>query len=392
MSCNLGTIIGGPAVVKYKGQTFYSKSDITLTTSIENFPIEVDAFGGFVEGREANAPLTVSFVPAGKWEALGVLYPYQRPVIGGSICSVTRVTAIDAGTDTLTATRHRLRTGAPVQFAAIGQGVQGLTMGDLYYARAATADTLTVHPTAGDAAGNTNAVDITALGSGETNVVEQEPLIIQTLDGRVITFHVAAVTQMPDLTLASTESLFGAVTFEVFRKNGTPASTPASRYTITNEAFADTTFDPVNILTQPYTASWGAVAPWDSFSSKNGFRLSFETGLESIEDDACGIIGRRLTGVQASITGQPTNVNEAAAMEKLLLQGAGAGRGRRLIGDDFNLTGTGVYVRIYGASLTSAPQVFSSRADRAGEFTWGSARKFTAGVPGPVFYVGTAAP
>lgn len=392
MSCNLGTIIGGPAVVKFKGQTFFSKGDISVANDLETFTVDVDAFGGPVEARESNAPLSVTFTPAGEWEALSVLFPYGSPVIGGSINAVTRISAIDAGANTMTATNHRLRTGAPVQFAAIGQGVQGLTMGNVYYARAVDANTITAHASESDATGNTGAIDITAIGTGETRVIEQEPLIIQTLTGEVITFHVAAVSAMPDLNLASTQTLLGSVTFEVFRKNGTPASTADSRYTISSAAYADTTFDPVNIVTQPYTAAWGAVAPWDSFSSKNGFRVSFPMNLVPIEDDACGIIGRRLTGVRAEVRGQPTNVNESAALSKLLLQGAGAGRGRRLIGDDLILTATGVYVAIYGASLIAAPQLFSSQADRAGEFVWSSARKFTAGVPGAVFYVGTAAP
>lgn len=392
MSCNLGTIIAGPAVLTYKRKTFYSKADITVRGDIETFLIEVDAFGGPVQEREANAPLGLSFVPAGEFENLDVLWPYGNPVIGGSIVAVTPVTAVDAGADTLTVTNHRLTNGAPVRAEVVdGTIVVGLTAGTLYYANVVNANTISLHVLQADALAGTTKIAVSA-GTGETRIIEQEPLIIQSVDGKLITFHVAAVSQMPDFIGSAVQSIIGEVSFEIFRKNGVPAATADSRFSIAANAFAvDTTFDPDAIITQPYTGTWGA-APWDSFSSKNGFRASFAMGLAAIEDDACGVIGRRLTSVRAQVSGQPTNATELMAFTALKLQGAGAGRGRSLTGPDFDLTGTGVFARIYGAALRSAPQVFSAQNDRAGDFTWTGSRTFTAGVPGPVFFIGTGAP
>lgn len=393
MSCDLGAIIGGPATVKYKGKTFYSKGDIQLSTDLETFTIDVDAFGGPVENREANAPLSLTFIPAGEWENLSVLYPYADPVIGGSIVAVTTCTAVNSGTDVITATKHRLRDGAPIRFSVVGGTIlSGVTAGTLYYAHVLTADTFSVHTSESDALANTGAVALTALGTGDTQVVEQEPLIIHTIAGKVITFHVAAVTVMPEFLGSAVQTPLGSVSFEVFRKNGIAASTDDSRYSVSTSAFSfDSSFDPAQIVTQPYEAAWGS-SPWDAFSSKNGFRVSFPISLTPIEDDACGIIGRRLSAVAAEVRGQPTNVSESDALTALKLQGTGAGRGRRIVGSNLNLSGTGVYVRVYGASLVAAPLGFGSQIDRAGEFVWRSARTFTSGVPGPVFLVGTAAP
>lgn len=392
MSCKLGSIIAGPALIRFKGRTFYSKGDITLSDALESFAIEVDAYGGQVEEREANAPLSLAFVPAGEFEALDVLWPYGDPVIGGSVVAVTRITAVDAVANTIEVKKHRLRTEAPIRFDTLGTLPAGLVEGTLYYARRIDADTISVHPTAADATANTNAIDITDAGTGRSSVVEQEPLEIHTLEGKQITFHVAAVVQMPDFIGSAVQTAIGSVGFEIFRKNGVPASTADSRYTIGESALADTQFDPAAIITQPYSGSWGAVAPWDDFSTKNGFTASFPMELEPIQDDACGVIGRKIRSVRAEVRAQPTNVDEAAMLTARKLQGAGAGRGRRIAGDDLNITGTGVYVRIYGAALRSAPQIFSSRNERAGELVWGSSRTFTAGVPGPVFYIGTGAP
>lgn len=394
MSCDLGKIIGGPATLKYKGKKFYSKNDLQLSNDLDTFLIEVDVFGGPVESREANAPLTITCIPAGEWENLSVLYPYADPVIGGSIVAVTTCTAVDSGTDVITAAKHRLRDGAPVRFSAVGGTIiTGITENNLYYAHVLSSSTFSIHSSEADALAGTSPVALTALGTGDTKVIEQEPLIVETLDGKVITFHVAAVTQMPDFLGSAVQTPLGAVTFEIFRKNGVAASTADSRYATSPAAFSyDSSFDPAQIVTQPYEASWGETSPWDAFSSKNGFRVSFPMSLTPIEDDACGIIGRRLSGVTAEVRAQPTSASESDILTALKLQGSGAGRGRRIVGEDLDLTGAGVFVRIYGAALVGAPMGFGSQIDRAGEFTWRNSRTFTTGVPGPVFLVGTAAP
>lgn len=392
-SCDLAKVIGGPATITYKGKTFYSKDDIQLSPDLATFLINVDVFGGSVDSRVENELLSLTFVPAGEWENLSVLYPYGTPVIGGSICSMTTCTAVDNASDVVTATNHRLRDGAPVRFsAASGTLISGLVANDLYYVHVLSADTFSVHSSEADALANTSKVALATLGTGDTQVIEQEPLVIKTLSGKVITFFVAAVTQMPDFIGGATQTPLGSVTFEIFRKNGQAASEDAARYSTSTAAFAfDSTFDPAQIVTQPYEASWGT-APWDSFYSKTGWRVSFPIGLAPMENDACGIIGRRLTSVAAEVRGQPSAFSEADILTALKLQGAGAGRGRRIVGEDFDLIGTDVFVRIFGAGLVTAPMGFGSSIDRSGEFVWRNNRKFTAGVPGPVFFVGTAEP
>lgn len=393
MSCNVATIIGGPALVTYKGQTFYSKGDISISGAIEAFAIETSIHGQ-LEERESGAPVSVSFVPAGEWEALAVLWPYQAPIPGQSIVRVRDVDTVDTVNDELDIAAHPFRTEGPVRVFPVGVGVMptGITAGQLYYARSVTADSISLHPTAADATADTNRVDITAAGTLPIRVVEQEPLVIHTLDGKVITFHVAAVTQQPDIAAATTETLIGQVTFECFRKAGEEATTDNSFWTITSAALSDTTFDPASIITQAYSGAWGGAVPWDDFSSKNGFRFSFPVNLAAIEDDACGVVGRRYVSGQATCTAQPTNVDESALLTKLGLQAAGAGRGRRLVGDNLNVSAAGVYIRLYGATLRSGPQQFSSQNDRIGDLNWAAARVFTAGVPSDLFYLGTAAP
>lgn len=77
--------------------------------------------------------------------------------------------AINTGTDVITVTSHGYTTGDAVSISReLGTGTfpTGLTEGVDYFCRAVDANTLSLHPTAADASGNTNKVDITAAGSG----------------------------------------------------------------------------------------------------------------------------------------------------------------------------------------------------------------------------------
>lgn len=80
------TIITGPALVTYGGQSFWSKGDITLKPIVGKFPVTVAAFGE-VDGRINDKKVEVSFEPSGRFTAalLAVLYPYAALNIGASV-------------------------------------------------------------------------------------------------------------------------------------------------------------------------------------------------------------------------------------------------------------------------------------------------------------------
>lgn len=391
---NLANRIAGPAIVTYKGQTFVSVGDIELDFQVEPFVIESSL--GVTEERESIVRASVSFQPAGIWSAaaLAVLYPYQTPIPGQSIVRVAEVTAVDQVDDELDIAAHPFRTGGPVRVFGIAGGTvpTGITEGDLYYPRAVNAGSISLHPTADDATNNTNKVDLTSAGTGRIRVVEQEPLAIQTQDGRKITFHVAAVTQQPSLTCSAVAQLFGTLSFGVYRKAGVAPTTDNSLYTEEASPWVEPEYDPAGVLTQAYAGAWGAAAPWDAFSSATGFALEFPVQLADLLDDELGLMGQRYVSGRATCTAQPTNLTEAALLAKQLAQGVGAGRGRRMSGDNLIITGTGVHVQLYGASLRNGPQRFGQSVDRIGVLNWEGARVYAAGNWSPLFYLGTAAP
>ncbi len=218
-----------------------------------------------------------------------------------------------------------------------------------------------------------------------------DDLVIHTFAGKKLTFYNAAVTKMPTITASAIKTLIGAVTFEAFLKNNTDPEDTAARFVIVDEALVDTTFVPDNVLTQPYTAAWGA-SPWDNFETKAGWVIDPNESFETVTTDSLGQVSKRLMNLEVTAKAQPLGLSESQLMTKLLLQGTGAVRGRDLAGDNLNLVGDGVYIRLYGAALKMSAQHFAADKERLGELTWAATRTFTAGSPNPLFFVGTAAP
>lgn len=383
-------IIGGPAIITYRGATLRSKGDITLETQLETFPVNTSLLEQ-VDERVNEHPITIRFVPDGEWSNLGVLFPYVNTFFGDFVTPVRTLGSITA--NAASAPNHNLTSGDAVVPRVYGGTItSGLTAGVTYYVYAVSPDALKFMVARADAVAGTNEIAITA-GTGTTKIVVNNPLTIQTVAGRLITFYNAAVTAMPGIVGSSVQTLLDEVTFEAFLADQQNWSDANSLFK--NEASpwpGDGSFDPDNILTGPITAVWGGTAPWNNISTKNGWRVGFEMTLEPIEVDTVGIVTRRFSGLVVTARAIPLGITESDLMDALYLQGSGAARGRSLgaTGINLDLTATGVFVRLYQAALRGGPQMFSSRTDRVGELTWVATRSFSSGIAFPLFYVGTA--
>ena len=305
MAIDTGTIIGGPALVFYRGGLFYSQGDIVWTNTKATFPIKTDVFQN-VDDRLMNEQIKLTFTPVGEWEELAVLWPYATTKLGSI-------------------------------------------------------------------------------------VNDNSDLIIFTTAGKRLTFHNAIVAKMPDIHLSAVKTLIGQVEIDCYLKNNTAPDDADARWSIADDLLNDTTFNPDNVFTQPYKASWGA-APWDDFETKEGFVVNFAETWEVVHTDSLGNVATRLSGLGVTVKAQPLGISEEQMLEKLLLQGTGAVRGRSLSGDDLIIQGTSVYVRINKASLRNSVQHFAANLERIGELTWSANRKFVSGVAQPLFFVGTTAP
>jgi len=399
MSVNNATILGGPALVQYRGATFYSKGNIALTNAKQTFQIDTERFGK-VDERVSDEELRVSFEPAGEFENLSVLWPYASTSLGSLISPQSQaVTGLNTGTEVLTIVGHGFATEDEV-FVHMSTGgtlpasTPSLSQITPYYVRRIDADTFTLHDTAAHATANTDAINFTGAASGTLYIDKDFALVIHTFAGVKLTLYNAAVTRMPALNLSAVKTIIGAVEFEAFVKNGTAITAAGSRWAIASAALSDTTFAPANVLTQAYTAAWGVSAPWSSFQTKDGFVVDFNLGLEAVMTDALGTRTRRLSALDVTARGTPAGIDESQLLTKLLLQDTGSGRGRSLSGDNLLLSGAGAnaYVQLYGAALKNAGMNFSAGQERMAELTWAATRTFSAGVANPLFYVGATAP
>jgi hypothetical protein len=382
------TILGGPALVSFRGATFYSKGDILLEVALQTFPIEVDAYRQ-VDERVRRMPVRCRFTPAGEWEALSVLYPYANLMLGDLITPVRTMGVIISNVVTLLG--HKLQSGDAVYVVNTTGGAlpTGLSASTLYYIYSYSGDAVTFHTNHADALVGTNPIACSG-GTGTNRLVVNNPLTIQTFAGKLLTFPNAAVTKMPEIIGSAIETLLGEVEFDAFLVDAQMPSGTASLYTLVDSPYlGDTSFVPANVLTQPIVLDWGAVAPWNAFQTKSGIRVDAAITLEDVDIDSLGTVTKRFAGLVVTARGQPVGISEKDVLDKLMLQGAGAAIGRSLTAtsDNLNLSATGFYVRLYGAALRGGPLQFSSRNDRVGELTWVATRTFTGGVPNPLFAV-----
>ena len=224
------------------------------------------------------------------------------------------------------------------------------------------------------------------------------PLIIWTLAGTKYTFPAAAVTKMPDLTLASTKTILGQVQFSFVRADGVAWATANSLYTIDEAAGAppaNTLFSPAAIITQPYACTWQS--PLASFVTKEGITFNFDCSFDTVEVDGTGGIGKTLENVGVMGRCMPVGVLESDVLTAMVLQSTGAARGRSMsltsagaATADFVCTGTGVVAKVLNAGLKQAGFRFGSTILRVGEIGFVGNRSFPSGVASNLFYVGTS--
>ena len=391
MSTNLATLITGPCLVSYDGSTFRSKGDVKLDLALDTFDVTNDLYQ-LVDKRVSGQPIKVSFQPEGIFGDLAVLFPYFAAALGSFITPTWTCGAVDATANTVALTNTALAAGTPVSFGTTGTMPGGLTAATVYYLSANTSGLRTVHATAAAAIAGTSPIDITSTGSGTLRFMVQKPLTIIGTDGTRVIFANTAVSKMPSIKGHSTDPLWGSVEFNSYPANATPWTTAGAFYSIDQTSFADSGFDPANIITQPYNLAWGATAPWTNFSTKNGVSIEPTMSLDPVEDDASGVISHRLMGISVTAKAEPSGIDLASLMTALKLQGTGATRGRSLAGANLDITATGVGMRLTAAALSGGPAIWGTKSNRVGELTWTATRTFTSGVANPLFYIGTSLP
>jgi hypothetical protein len=221
------------------------------------------------------------------------------------------------------------------------------------------------------------------------------PLTIWTRAGVKLVFAAAALTKLPDITFASNKTLLGAMTFTFLHADNTDWSAANSLVAVTQAAYpGDAGFDVSQIITQKYGHAWGAVVPWSAFETETGGVMSFNVEIEPVTIDSCGIVDYTLKNLSVMYKCKPVGIAETDYITALLAQGAGASRGRSLkaSANHLNISGTGIYGRVYNAALQTGGFKFGPTTLRQDEVGFVANRSVTAGALDPLYYLGSTAP
>ena len=395
---NLAQILEGPATVYYKGQRFHSAGTLGVKFTQDTLSIPSAAYGPI--GQRARQPsVMVTFAPVGEFSAAlaAILWPWTNPRIGQLVTPVTSWLYSDVNTSTnlIAITAHGIRPGMPAMVGTFLTLPSGIVAGTLYYIGAPNSGHISFHTTLADAIANTNLIALGTQGTGVSQLVEQEPLIVHTLQGNRITFPVAAVTGMPEMRFSAIETLMGGITFECFRKNSASWADVGSLFTVDYAPYSYTGPVAALVKTEAYTCQWGLVSPFNSFTSRGPVNARFNLGLAPYETDALGILSRKITSLTVAITASPAGMSEDQLSSYLDLQGVGSGRGVERTENDFLISGAGsdVYARFFNAALRDTPEQFDPTQPRAGQLSWETSRRFkNDGTPEAVFGIGVTAP
>ena len=219
------------------------------------------------------------------------------------------------------------------------------------------------------------------------------PLLINTVSGRQITVHNAAVSSMPDVNLGVGATIQGDVEFTGLLVNEADPSDANSYYTSAAVSYpGDTGFNTAEILTLAYNSAWGAVTPFDDFNTEEGWVLSFDLTMRNELVDGLGTVDMTLQELQVTATSIPVGPTVEDMLAKQGINATALGSSVQANSDDLIITGSGVYVAVYNAALVENDIVYGNDRKTIGSTDWIATRTVTLGVADQLAFIGTSAP
>jgi hypothetical protein len=201
-------------------------------------------------------------------------------------------------------------------------------------------------------------------------------LVIHTLSGRTLTFSASANLGVRSLHLGADKTALGEISFLCLGKLNTLDSVAASRYVVSEAAYASAAMDVTKIRTPGYHATLsvgtGEQKVDTVIEGLDGFDVNFEYEFDPDSVNAYGLVGQTLSGISAHALFKPANFTEAQILAFMKLQDTGLSD----IGDDLALLGytltiapvnssaKGVTVLLYGVGFAEAELQFGLKAKR----------------------------
>ena len=220
----------------------------------------------------------------------------------------------------------------------------------------------------------------TAIGASIYGATDK-PLVIVALD-QTYTIHNAAITKLPSLRCTANNTQLGSVQFTGLVKNSANPNALISYYTASAGAAIGTAFDPALIIAAPYTATLGA----SSFSSSDGFEISFDLALTPIVVDGIGTVSMALGNIGATVSCTPIGV--ATGFFDTYFDAMDAGEDLPSATLDISTTVVGgLNFDASAVQVISIDRMFSPTENRLGKLTLAAKRTFASGVPNALFTV-----
>lgn len=227
-----------------------------------------------------------------------------------------------------------------------------------------------------------------------------KPGVIQTKDGKAVTFAAGAITDMPEMTLAPNVDLFGEFEVTFLRENETTGSDEDAHAEVTDNAYAEPTLDPLTLISCRYALGWGDTPPFNAIeTTAAGIRFKPTASFAELKTQRDGLLNMRLTGVTAQARFEPVNLDVDDFINALMFDsGASAGRGKMIGTRGFPLAVTGegagnpMLTLPLAAPKTSRQQFANGETPRVGEVLMEAQRKYASGALQPLYAVAVVPP
>lgn len=184
-----------------------------------------------------------------------------------------------------------------------------------------------------------------------------------------IVFSCGAVTKMPGLILSAIDTSFKEMEITCLLKNNADRSAADALFTISDDAFVDTSFALSSIFTVPYTTSLAsASSPWDAISTEAGVEIDFDQQNSPVVVNGLGTVDMSLSGLDITVKFKPVGMTVAQVLSQMKLQGTGAKIGQDIAASANNITVTGgsgnPIVVVNSVRLKNAAQIYGAEALR----------------------------
>lgn len=205
-----------------------------------------------------------------------------------------------------------------------------------------------------------------------------KPLVITPVNGKPLTLAAACVKTPPNLVFSASKPMLGACTWAGVLANNVEWAAVGARYAWGTSAsgVALTGLTPADMAFCPWVLELGGTV----IEHEDGVAVDFSVAVTEQRTDSLGIVDWSFDGVSATAKYVPV-VEEAAALDALAIQGAGAVRGKSAAAALLELTGSGTrYFSLAGCVQRATAGRYSRSLKRVGEVELVSTRSQTSGV------------